>query len=97
MAPLVGTETVGMVAELRLVYASKSERITSCNNLSDHVGRPKTFSHDLIRFLAYSTVLILRNFIAIMFIELLIFSPVFFFLFHDLRNQLSTCVWLDLR
>src|SRR5207245_8390981 len=50
----------------------------------------------LIRFLVCSPLLV-RNFIGIVFVELCIFRPVFFFLFDDLRNQFSTCAWLDLR
>jgi hypothetical protein len=50
----------------------------------------------LIRFLVCSPLL-LRNFVEIVFVELRIFRPVFFFLFDDLRDQFSTGAWLDLR
>ena len=51
----------------------------------------------MIRFLVCSPRLLLRNFIDIIFVELRIFRPVFFFLFDDLRDQFSPGAWLDLR
>ena len=51
----------------------------------------------MIRFLVCGPLLLIRHFIEIVFVELRIFRPVFFFLFDDLREQFTPGAWRDLR